>query len=600
MTYFPVSPSTPSFRDTTPGPVVIPSGKTATPFTTVAVDESKVGATETLTIVLTPENTYNVGTDFGTLTDPLGGGTYNAATHTFTETAIATGVPTAASLILQRLVYTPPTPTQGNFTAVNATLSVSVSDNPVVVTDAKPIVLETVTPPAITGTVANEPVASGPNATIRPFAATRVTDNNFRYDAQDNAAIVLTDSNGAPTDADGILTGAGLSKTAVGTYALAPTASYNLQSYLQSLVFAPTTVAPGATRTTAFALVVADVATTLATTDTTTSVLVIGPTVTPTPPQIAGTVAGQTVAPGGSTISPFNAVTVSDTNANPSDSATLTITGGGTLAGPELTAGLNNTYTLAATTPATLTAELQKLVFTAPPLPAGATANTSTIALTVADGGQTATDTTTTVIEQLPPLPPPGNFAVSDQTTGQVTAVNGSPYSGPVAGLAQQLIEVTPDNLNITAKVPNVFIHSGAGTDALNVSAVNGNNILDGSTGSNFLVGGIGLDTFFLDDRNLTADVYSTVVNFHAGDNATVFGVTAADHVSIQDNLGAVGAKGLTYTFSAAGKPNASIVIAGYSTSDLTNGRLAVNFGSNADLPGQPGSGGPYLNIHGN
>jgi len=598
MTFLPPPASSiPSFRDTTAGPVIIPKGKTATPFTTVAVDESKVGATETLTIALTPENTSNVVTDFGTLTDPLGGGTYNTATHTFTETAIATGVPTAASLILQRLVYTPPTPTQGNFAAVNATLSVSVSGNPTPAIDAKPVVLETVTPPAITGTIPNQPVASVPSATIRPFAATRVTDNNLRNDAQDNAAIVLTDGSNTPTDADGILTGTGLSKTGVGTYTLAPTASYNLQSYLQSLVFTPIAVAAGATRTTAFALTVVDVATTLATADTATSVLVIGSPPQPTP-LIAGTIAGQTVAPG-SAISPFNAVTVSDTNANPSDSATLTITGGGTLAGPGLTAGANNTYTLAATTPAILTGELQKLVFTAPPLAAGATANTSTIALTVADGGQTTTDTTTTVIEQPPPPPPPGNFAVSDQTTGQVTAVNGNPYSGPVPGLAQQLILVTPDNLNITANVPNVFIHSGAGTDALNVSRMNGNNILDGSTGSNFLVGGSGLDTFFLDDRNLTADVYSTVVNFHAGDNVTIFGVTASDPVAIQDNQGAVGAKGLTYTFVVPGKPNASIVIAGYNTGDLTNGRLAVNFGSNADIPGQPGSGGPYLNIHG-
>ena len=599
MSYFPPpASSTPSFRDTTPGPVVIPSGKPATPFTTVAVDESKVGATETLTIVLTPENIYNGGTDFGTLTDPLGGGTYDAATHTFTETAIATGVPTAATLILQRLVYTPPTPSQGNFIAIDARISVSVSGNPTPVTDAKPVVLETVTPPAITGTIANEPVASG--ATIRPFAATRISDFNLRYDTQDNAAIVLTDGSGTPTDADGILTGTGLSKTGVGTYALAATESYNLQSNLQSLVFTPTAVAPGATRTTAFALTVADTATKLATSDTTTSVLVIGPPDPgkPTLPLIAGTVAGQTVAPGGSTINPFYAVTVSDANASPSDSATLTITGGGTLVGSGLTVGPNNTYTLAATTPANLTAELQKLVFTPPPLAAGVTTNTSTITLAVTDGGKTATDVTTVIEKKI--IPTLGNFAVSDQTTGQVTAVNGEKYSGPVPGLTQQLILVTPDNLNINATVPNVFMHSGAGTDALNVSGVNGNNILDGSTGSNFLVGGTGLDTFFLDDRNLTADVYSTVVNFHAGDNATVFGVTATDRVSIQDNLGAVGAKGLTYTFSAAGKPNASIVIAGYSTSDLTNGRLSVNFGSNPDIPGQPGSGGPYLNIHGN
>jgi len=30
------------------------------------------------------------------------------------------------------------------------------------------------------------------------------------------------------------------------------------------------------------------------------------------------------------------------------------------------------------------------------------------------------------------------------------------------------------------------------------------------------------------------------------------------------------------------------------------NGRLSVVYGSNPDLPGQPGSGNQFLNIHGN
>ncbi len=194
-----------------------------------------------------------------------------------------------------------------------------------------------------------------------------------------------------------------------------------------------------------------------------------------------------------------------------------------------------------------------------------------------------------------------GNFVVGDQTTGQQTSLAGGEYVGPVAGIGQQLVLITPDNLNISATVPNVFIHSGSGTDAIDVSRVNGNNVLDGSTGSNFLVGGTGRDTFFLDDRNAGSDTYSTVVNFHSGDNATILGVDPVNfHVVTQDNLGAVGAKGLTYTFTASGKPNASIVIAGFSTADLASGRLTASYGTNADLPGQPGSGGMYLNIHGN
>ncbi len=72
-----------------------------------------------------------------------------------------------------------------------------------------------------------------------------------------------------------------------------------------------------------------------------------------------------------------------------------------------------------------------------------------------------------------------------------------------------QFIDITTDNLNITANVPNSFIHSGAGEDAIDVSKANGTNVLDGGTSSNFLVGGSGTDTFFVDDRNPSADIWS-------------------------------------------------------------------------------------------
>jgi len=489
--------------------------------------------------------------------------------------------------------------TNGNFAETAATISVKSGLLPAV-TDTS-ITLETVTQPAITGTIANEPVASGVGAAIRPFATVRITDDSPGFNAKDTGTITVTDASGTPSDADGLLSGTGLSKTGVGTYTVATAFFFEIQNNLEGLVFMPSAVAAGSTRTTGFKLNIKDAATTLNTDDTTTSVLVIGPAVTPTAPLIAGTMAGQTVAPGNA-ISPFNGVTISDANTTPVDSATLTVTGGGTLSG----AGLSNaggTYTIAATTPAALTAILDRVSFAAPALATGQTSVTSSITLKVVDGALTTTDNTTTVIEAAPSQPlqaHSGNFAVADQTTGQQSFLAGDKYIGPVPGLDQQLILVTPDNVNISATIPNVFLHSGGGSDALNVSSVNGNNILDGSTGSNFLVGGTGRDTFFLDDRNLTMDVFSTVVGFHSGDNVTIFGVDPTSPMSVQDNLGAVGFKGLTYTFSAPGKPNASIAISGYSTADLINGRLAVNFGSNADLPGQPGSGGPYLNIHGN
>ena len=101
------------------------------------------------------------------------------------------------------------------------------------------------------------------------------------------------------------------------------------------------------------------------------------------------------------------------------------------------------------------------------------------------------------------------------------------PYTGPVSGLQNEYINITSDSLNISVSTPNWFIHSGSGTDA--IAANSGINVLDGGTGSNFLTGGSGTDTFFVDDRGPTADIWSTVNGFHAGDAATIWGVTPQD-----------------------------------------------------------------------
>jgi Ca2+-binding RTX toxin-like protein len=147
------------------------------------------------------------------------------------------------------------------------------------------------------------------------------------------------------------------------------------------------------------------------------------------------------------------------------------------------------------------------------------------------------------------------------------------------------------DNLNITASTPNVFLRSGAGEDALQVTA--GNNVLDGGTGSNFLTGGNGADTFFVDDRAAPADIWSTVVGFHAGDSATIWGITPQDFgLAWVDGQGAAGFTGLTLHATASGRPTASLTLNGYSTGDLSNGRLTVTLG-------QVG-GSNYMLVHGN
>jgi V8-like Glu-specific endopeptidase len=163
-------------------------------------------------------------------------------------------------------------------------------------------------------------------------------------------------------------------------------------------------------------------------------------------------------------------------------------------------------------------------------------------------------------------------------------------YSGLVAGLTGEYINVSTDNLNVTAGTNSVFIHTGSGEDAIAVQG--GANVLDGGTGSNFLVGGSGTDTFFTDDRAATASIWDTLVNFHQGDAATIFGVTQSGFTFDWENgQGAAGYTGLTLHASEADNPViASVTLAGFNSADLTNGVLAISYGTT--------DGSPYMYIY--
>jgi predicted Zn-dependent protease len=296
------------------------------------------------------------------------------------------------------------------------------------------------------------------------------------------------------------------------------------------------------------------------------------------------------------TVNPFASLVVSD-GPGLHETLKVTVTGGGTLSDP--VSGTDAAFSNGVFTESgdnlkdTNLAQsiLNRLVYT--PAAAGAQARFQVEVDNSLQG--TASDGKITI--NAAPAGDPSGLAVVDTTTGQPVVAASQPYSGPVSGLTGQYIAITADSLNITATTPNWFIHSGSGTDAIDVSGAGGTNVLDGSTGSNFLTGGSGNDTFFLDDRNPVADVFSTIVNFHSGDNATIFGVNATDFaVNELDNQGVSSALGLDFAFSAPGHANANIVLAGFSTADLASGRLTATYGTTTDLPGLPGS--QYLNIH--
>ena len=239
--------------------------------------------------------------------------------------------------------------------------------------------------PAIAGVAVQTPLNDRSTAT--PFAGIAVTD--AAATASVGATLTLAAA-GSPSDASGLLSGAGLTHTGAGTYSLAATSPQTLSAELAALVFTPTAheAAPGSTVTSSLAATVtaAGAAPATATTN-----LVV--TITDTAPTVTGLAAKVALTDNGSA-KPFSAVTVTDPDFGAASAATITLTAGGTASDADGTlsgAGLLHTgagtYSLAAVTPGTLTAELQALVF----LPvagqgaAGATTTTG-VSLAVAEG----------------------------------------------------------------------------------------------------------------------------------------------------------------------------------------------------------------------
>ena len=297
-----------TITNNTVNPILLVAGTAGNAYSGVTVnDDDRLTTTETVTIKLSqslsndPGNNFSffpTGANLGTITDPLGGGVFNPANNTFTEQGLIGGTPNFATALLKRLVYTPPNLSNGQGLASQA--QVTVTDNsfgfPTATTPFNdPVITGVVAPPAIAGTVANEPVMAGKS--INPFATVNTTIPNFSYNyftytrpsgAQFStynpvmsynypllaAANITITEGGTPTDADGLLTGSGLSKTGVGTYAVLPGVYYNVQSEIRGSLF-QTNAGQNANPT--FTLTVVDQSSGLASTDPTTSVLVIAP-----------------------------------------------------------------------------------------------------------------------------------------------------------------------------------------------------------------------------------------------------------------------------------------------------------------------------------
>jgi hypothetical protein len=135
-------------NDKTTNPLLLHDGSSSTVFDKVIVtDTAPLASTETVTI-----------------TGPEGGGTFDPTKETFTESGPGRGSPTFATDLLHRLIYHAPTLPNGQAFAFQA--GITVTNGAVTATDsyvasgiATPVVIADVAPPAIAGTVANEPIA---------------------------------------------------------------------------------------------------------------------------------------------------------------------------------------------------------------------------------------------------------------------------------------------------------------------------------------------------------------------------------------------------------------------------------------------------------
>jgi hypothetical protein len=229
------------------------------PFSGVTITDPTPSPTETMTIMLSdPAN--------GVLSN-LAGGTFNSGTYTVSG---STGAVTTA---VEGLVFTPTAHQMAPGSSVTTSFTIMATDAVgVSSTDSTTTVIATAVndPPAIAGAVAGQ--AMNDNGTGAPFSA--VTINDPDLNAAETVTITLT-ANGLASDANGMLSAAGLAVTGTGTYTLAAGSPAAAMAALEALVFTPTIreVAVGNTVTTGMTLSVSDGIVLSPVTDTTTSVI---------------------------------------------------------------------------------------------------------------------------------------------------------------------------------------------------------------------------------------------------------------------------------------------------------------------------------------
>jgi hypothetical protein len=350
------------------------------PFAAVTVSDLDIGQTEQATITLS-------SLADGTLSN-VGIGTYDAVHGIWT----ASGSAASVSAAIEALVFTPTAHQVAPGATVTAGFSLSVTDGIMTAQASQTAVVAALNdPPVIT--------APGPNGAsithyisllygtpAAPFAGYSVIDPDVG--ASETLTFTVETNLFGATDANGTLSGGGITKTGTGTYTLVGTPAA-VSTALGTITFtpvAPTTQAP------TFNYVNLSVSDGIVTTPATTLLSISSGL-----PIFSGTVGGQNLAPGG-TIVPFAGVTVADSYTLQSfaitvlDASSLPTDAAGTLSGPGLSQSGTGTYTLTAGSPGAVTTALEALRFTG-----SASGGNVTLELSAFDGTATVNNYDTTL-----------------------------------------------------------------------------------------------------------------------------------------------------------------------------------------------------------
>ncbi len=461
----------PTLSGTSPS-VITTDESTINPFPTLSVTDPEMGAMEAVTITLSSAAN---GTLSGAGLTAEGNGVY----------ALSAGSPLAVSKDLEALVFTPSAHqvTPGGTVTTGVTLSVSNDGGPAVISTSSIKAVAVNDTPSISG--AGVTKAATDEAGIKPLTGVTVSDPDTG--ATENVTILLA-SGATATDANGTLTGTGLTKIGVGTYTLnGSTAAVTAE--LDALTFTPTAhqVAPGQSVGTNIIIVDDQNGAYFGVSDSVIATAVNDlPTLSGTSPSLATT--------DETTIKAFPTLMVTDPDFGATEAVTISLSNAanGSLSGAGLTAKGNGVYTLAAASAGFISSELDGLIFTptAHQVAPGSTVTTG-ITLTVSnDGGPAVTSASSISVTAVNDTP-----SITGVKTGQTTTDEAS--LKPLAG-----VTIADPDTGVTETVTILLASGVTPTDAN--GTLSGNGLTKTGVGSYTLTGSAAEVTAELDALTFT------------------------------------------------------------------------------------------------